>query len=47
MTNEGTCATSTAKQSANAARISWYAVYDDAGNNLNICNLSNSNIYQN
>jgi hypothetical protein len=45
--DEGTCATATAKQSADALGVSGYAIYDDVGNNLNIRNLSYSNIRQN
>jgi hypothetical protein len=47
VTDERTCATATAKQSVDASHVSGYAVYDDEGNNLNICNLSYSNICRN
>jgi hypothetical protein len=40
VTDQRHCATATVKQSANAVRVSGYAVYDDATNNLNIRNLS-------
>jgi hypothetical protein len=46
VTDEGTCAIATAKQSTAATWVLGYVVYDDAGNNLNIRNLSNSNIRQ-
>jgi hypothetical protein len=35
------CAIATINQSIDGRRVSCYAVYDDVGNNLSICNLSN------
>jgi hypothetical protein len=35
------CAIATANQSTDGRRVSCYVVYDDVGNNLSICNLSN------